>query len=321
MMSAEQYLLYQHSVDNRATYELTWILSAIMLASKHIATYVRRVDLTDVALASGVVNVHGETVQKMDEIADKMLIESLGMNADVAVISSEENETPVILRESGGKYIVFFDPLDGSSNTNVGVPVGTIFSIMEKNGDQKKNIDDIVLLKGDRQLAAGYILYGSSTVLVYSMGNGVHMFTLDPNVGDYLLSKENMIMPESSKIYSINEGNAHSFSEGTKRYLDWVKSDEAGPYSSRYIGSLVADFHRTLIKGGIFLYPATAKSPEGKLRLMYEANPMAFLAEQAGGLAINGEKRILDIQPQSLHQRVPLIVGSKKEVEKVQKFL
>jgi len=321
LLSAQQFILHQQKENTNATGEFSWLLSAITLASKHIATYVRRAGLTDVSSAAGHKNVHGETVQKMDEMADQILIESLGHNADVAIISSEENEQPVILRESGGKYVVFFDPLDGSSNLDVGVSVGTIFSIMEKPTDTPDNTDDMILQPGSRQLAAGYIIYGSSTVLVFTTGNGVHMFTLDPNVGDYLLSYPDIRMPSSGNYYSLNEGNAKSFSPGYTKWIDWMKNPENGPYSSRYIGSLVADFHRTLIKGGIFVYPATEKSPEGKLRLMYEANPIAFLAEQAGGVALSGNQRIMDIQPTTLHQRTPLIVGSVEEVQRLTGYL
>jgi len=321
LTSAQQFILGQQKERTNATGEFSWLLSAITLASKHIATYVRRAGLTDVSSATGHKNVHGETVQKMDEMADKILIESLGHNADVAIISSEENEKPVILRESGGKYVVFFDPLDGSSNLDVGVSVGTIFSIMEKPTEGTYTTDDVILQPGSRQLAAGYIIYGSSTVLVFSTGDGVHMFTLDPNVGDYLLSYPNITMPKRGNYYSINEGNSKSFSPGYQKWIDWMKNPENGPYSSRYIGSLVADFHRTLIKGGIFVYPATEKSPEGKLRLMYEANPIAFLAEQAGGIALAGKQRIMDIQPTTLHQRTPLIVGSSEEVQRLTEYL
>jgi len=321
LLSAQQYILLQQKQTKDATGELTWLLSAITLASKHIAMHVRRDGLTDLSSPTGETNVHGELVQKMDEMADRILIDALGYNADVAVISSEENEKPVILKESGGKYIVFFDPLDGSSNLNVGVSVGTIFSIMRKPENVNGNTEDIILQPGLKQIAAGYIMYGSSSVLVLTTGDGVHVFTYDPAVGEYLLSKENLMIPDNGKYYSINEGNALSFDQGYHRWLDWVKSEEAGPYSARYIGSLVADFHRTLLKGGIFLYPSTAKSPEGKLRLMYEANPIAWIAEQAGGMAIDGQNRILEIEPDSLHQRTPLVVGSTPEVERLLGFL
>ncbi|MDH4261410.1 MAG: class 1 fructose-bisphosphatase [Spirochaetia bacterium] len=321
LTSAQQFLLLEQNSDSHLTKELALLISSITLASKHIALYVKRDGLTDVSEKTNSKNVHGEEVKKLDELADKMLINSLGLNADVAIVSSEENENPVILRESGGKYILFFDPLDGSSNLSSGIAVGTIFSIMEKSKTTYSDPMEIILQPGNRQIAAGYIMYGSSTVLVFTTGKGVHMFTLDPNVGDYLLSRQNMTFPDNGKCYSINEGNAHSFDPGYNKWLDWVKSNEAGPYTGRYIGSMVADFHRTLIQGGVFAYPATKKSPEGKLRLMYEANPIAFIAEQAKGMATNGKSRILDIQPTSLHQRVPLLFGEKKEVEKIMSYI
>ncbi|MDH4198956.1 MAG: class 1 fructose-bisphosphatase [Spirochaetia bacterium] len=321
LTSVEQFLMREYSENKNLTGELALLLSGITLASKHIANHVKRDGLTGVSDKTNSTNVHGEEVKKLDELADKMLIESLGLNADVAIISSEENENPVILQESGGKYIIFFDPLDGSSNLNVGISVGTIFSIMEKTKQSYTDPLEIILQPGHRQIAAGYIMYGSSTVLVFTTGKGVHMFTLDPHVGDYLLSRSNITFPENGKCFSINEGNSQSFSEGYHKWLDYVKSPDAGPYTARYIGSLVADFHRTLIQGGIFVYPTTKKSPEGKLRLMYEANPIAFIAEQANGMAIDGKSRIMEIQPHSLHQRVPLIVGEKKEVNKILSFI
>jgi len=321
LTSVQQFMIQEQSENTHLTRELAFLLSGITLASKHIALYVKRDGLTDVSDKTETTNVHGEEVKKLDELADKILIDSLGLNADVAIISSEENEKPVILQESGGKYILFFDPLDGSSNLNVGVSVGTIFSIMEKPKNTSKDPMESILQPGNRQIAAGYIMYGSGTVLVFSTGKGVHMFTLDPNVGDYLLSRKNITFPNKGKCYSINEGNAKSFDPGYQKWLEWVKSDEAGPYTARYIGSMVADFHRTLIQGGVFVYPTTKKSPEGKLRLMYEANPIAFIAEQAKGMATNGTTPILDIMPESLHQKVPLIVGETKEVEKVLSFI
>lgn len=321
LTSAQQFIIREQTNNETVTRELALILSGITLASKHIANHVKRDGLTNVSEKTDHTNVHGETVKILDELADQMLIESLGLNADVAIISSEENEEPVILRETDGKYIIFFDPLDGSSNLNVGVSVGTIFSIMEKPQRPYNDPLEIILQPGTNQIAAGYIMYGSSTVLVFTTGNGVHMFTLDPHIGDYLLSRTNIVFPDKGNCYSVNEGNSMSFSPGYQKWLEWVKSPEAGPYTARYIGSLVADFHRTLIHGGVFAYPATEKSPKGKLRLMYEANPIAFIAEQALGAASNGSTRIMDIQPESLHQRVPLIVGEKTEVERIMNFI
>jgi fructose-1,6-bisphosphatase I len=219
--------------------------------------------------------------------------------------------------------VVIFDPLDGSSNIDVNVSVGTIFAIYERDPSGFNGSDPVadVLQPGIKQLAAGYIVYGSSTVLTYTTGNGVHMFTLDPSVGAFVLANENIKMPETGKWYSVNEANFNSFPVGYQKYLSWCKTEEAGPYSARYIGSLVADFHRTLLRGGIFLDPPTAKAPGGKLRLSYEANPIAFLAEQAGGVALDGKMRILEKIPQSLHERTPLVVGSKDEVARVMKYM
>jgi fructose-1,6-bisphosphatase I len=244
----------------------------------------------------------------------------LGSRGNVAVMASEENDEPIVVPRDRqqGKYVVVFDPLDGSSNIDVNVSVGTIFSILRRDPDPGATRDPLidVLQPGRRQVAAGYVVYGSSTMLVYTTGNGVFGFTLDPAIGAYLLSHERITMPARGSIYSVNEANSDSFPEPYQRFLAHLRSGQAGrTYSSRYIGSLVADFHRTLLKGGVFLYPPTRHHPQGKLRLLYEANPIAFLAEQAGGKATEGTRNILDIPPTSLHQRTPLVVGSREEVE------
>jgi fructose-1,6-bisphosphatase I len=240
------------------------------------------------------------------------------------VLASEENDEPVVVLENPehGEYIVVFDPLDGSSNIDVNVSVGTIFSIFRRNVANTVNPASDVLQPGHRQVAAGYVLYGSSTMLVYSTGFGVHGFTLDLSIGAFVLSHPSMKMPPRGSLYSVNEANSASFPEGCRRYLHWLRSGDAGvAYSSRYIGSLVADFHRTMLKGGIFLYPPTQRYVDGKLRLLYEANPIAFLAEQADGLATDGRQRILDLVPTDLHQRTPLYVGSRFEMERLAEFL
>jgi fructose-1,6-bisphosphatase I len=236
---------------------------------------------------------------------------------------SEENQELVVNRSTGGRgrYIVLFDPLDGSSNLDCNVPVGTVFGILAVRDPERPSELADVLQPGRALVAAGYVLYSSSTVLAYTTGAGVHMFTLEPAIGAYVLSNEHVVMPADSRIYSCNEGNAGGFPPAIQRYLSWAKTPAAGPYASRYIGSMVADFHRTLLKGGVFLYPGTARHPEGKLRLLYECNPMAFLAEQAGGVASDGHGRILDRRPTSLHERTPLYVGSKREVEQVLEFI
>jgi fructose-1,6-bisphosphatase I len=303
-----------------ATEEFSWLLSGITLATKIIAAQVQRAGLLEIIGATGQINVQGEEVQKLDEFANQTLVRCLGYRGTIGILVSEEDAAPHVIQEAEkGKYIVLFDPLDGSSNINANVSIGTIFSILER--DPKSDGHDVmahILQPGYKQVAAGYVVYGSSTVLAYTAGQGVHMFTLDPSIGAYLLAQENITMPEAGRIYSVNEAYSSSFPEGIQRYLEWAK--EAGDYSSRYIGSLTADFHRTLIRGGVFLYPGTKKSPEGKLRLLYEANPLGFVAEQAGGVATDGAQRVLDKQPKTMHERTPLIIGSKDEVARVLSF-
>jgi fructose-1,6-bisphosphatase I len=321
LLTVQQHILEEqrrHHPD--ASGEFSWLLSGITLATKIVAAQVRRAGLVGIVGVTREVNVQGEQVQKLDVIANETLLQFLGNRGNVAIMASEENEHPVIVERDRkhGKYVVIFDPLDGSSNIDVNVSVGTIFSILRRDTDPtgERDVMADVLQPGYRQVAAGYVVYGSSTMLVYSAGTGVHGFTLDPSIGAYLMSHENMTMPPRGTIYSCNEANAESFPPAYQKYLHELRSGATGrTYSSRYIGSLVADFHRTLLKGGIFLYPPTTSHPKGKLRLLYEANPMAFLAEQAKGMATDGRQRILDIQPASLHQRTPLIVGSKEEVE------
>ncbi len=304
----------------QASGEFSWLLSGITLATKIIAAQVRRAGLAGVLGATGEQNVQGETVQKMDAAANQALLQFLGNRGNVAVMASEENEEPVVVERDRehGKYVVVFDPLDGSSNIDVNVSVGTIFSVLRREPDPTSARDTLtdVLQPGYRQVAAGYVVYGSSTMLVYTTGNGVYGFTLEPSIGAYLLSHDHITMPSQGSLYSVNEANSDSFPEVYRRYLARLRQGVDGrTYSSRYIGSLVADFHRTLLKGGVFLYPPTKAHPQGKLRLLYEANPIALLAEQAGGIATDGHHRVLDIPPTSLHQRTPLVVGSRAEME------
>jgi fructose-1,6-bisphosphatase I len=271
-------------------------------------------------------NVQGEEQQKLDVIANNALIHCLGSRGTVGVMASEEGEEPVVVPRdrSHGKYVVVFDPLDGSSNLDVNVSVGTIFSVLQREPDPSESRDPLldVLQPGHRQRAAGYVVYGSSTMLVYTTGNGVHGFTLDPSIGAFVISHEKITMPPRGNLYSVNEANADTFPDSYRRYLAHLRSGATGrAYSSRYIGSLVADFHRTLLKGGVFLYPPTKPYPQGKLRLLYEANPIALLAEQAGGVATDGKRRILDINPDNLHQRTPLLVGSREEMELLDRFV
>jgi len=318
----------QHIMDTQrkhhpaATGEFSWLLSAITLATKIIADHVRRAGLVDILGCTGQKNVQGEMVHKLDIIANETIAGCLGYRPDVGIMVSEEDDEPRILKDPGshGKYIVLFDPLDGSSNIDVNVSIGTIFSVLQKSEEQDADVMQHILQPGYKQIAAGYVLYSSSTVMAYTTGDGVHMFALDPSIGAFRLTREDIKMPPTGKTYSINEAYLDRFPEGIQDYLRWAKSDEAGGYGLRYIGSLVADFHRTLIKGGVFLYPPTNAAPHGKLRLLYEANPLAFIAEQAGGLATDGTGRILEKTPQALHERTPLIIGSRHEVERVLQF-
>jgi fructose-1,6-bisphosphatase I len=326
-ITIQQHILEeQRRHSPHASGDFSWLLSGITLATKIIGDQVRRAGLLDIFGATGSTNVQGETVQKLDVLANNALLHCLGSRGNVAVMASEENKEPVVVERDWkqGKYVVVFDPLDGSSNIDVNVSVGTIFSILKREPNPepgRKPLDD-VLQPGCRQLAAGYVVYGSSTMLVYTAGHGVHGFTLDPSIGAYVISHENIRMPPCGTIYSANEANSDSFPEPYRRFLAKLRSGQTGrTYSLRYIGSLVADFHRTLLKGGIFLYPPTAQNPRGKLRLLYEANPIAFLAEQAGGRATDGRDDILHIRPTSLHQRTPLVVGSAEEVEMLRGML
>ena len=327
LQTVQQHILEEqrrHFPD--ASGEFSWLLSGLTLATKIVAAQVRRAGLAGIVGVTREINVQGEQVQKLDVIANQTLLQFLGNRGNVAIMASEENAEPVIVDRDRkrGKYVVVFDPLDGSSNIDVNVSVGTIFSILRREPDPTGVRDAMadVLQPGTKQVAAGYVVYGSSTMLVYSAGNGVHGFTLDPSIGAYLMSHPNMQIPASGTHYSCNEANADSFPPAYQKFLKHLRSGETGrTYSSRYIGSLVADFHRMLLKGGIFLYPPTKSHAQGKLRLLYEGNPIAFLTEQAGGIATDGQQRILDIQPTSLHQRTPLIVGGEAEMGLLRQFL
>lgn len=312
-----------------ASGELSRLLNDIAFAAKVVSRDVRKAGLVDNILgAQGEVNVQGEEQQKLDLIADKQFVNVFNMGAEVCGIASEENDDFVAFEDEKGKkgkYVVLFDPLDGSSNIDVNVSIGTIFSIYRRKSEigTIATIEDMLQV-GHEQIAAGYVLYGSSTMLVYTTGRGVNGFTLDPSIGEFCLSHPNMKMPEDGRIYSVNEGNIHICNPGIKKYVEYCQSNEnqtGKPYSGRYIGSLVADFHRNLIKGGIYIYPITENSPKGRLRLLYECNPLAFIAEQAGGLASDGEQRILNIVPTELHQRCGYFVGSKNMVQKALSLL
>jgi len=325
IVTIQQHILQEQKRFPGASGEFSWLLSGITLATKMIQAEVRRAGLTGILGSHGNVNVQGEVQQKLDVYANEVLMHCLSVRESIGILASEENERPltVNLHSPNAKYAVIFDPLDGSSNIDVNVSVGTTFSILKRpEGGTTEDVTQWVLQPGSKQVAAGYIVYGSSTILVYTVGNGVHGFTLDPLIGAYVLSHENMTMPAQGAYYSVNEAYQDDFPPGYVRFLDRLRSGEMGHrYSSRYIGSMVADFHRTLLRGGVFLYPPTASNPQGKLRLLYEANPIAMIAEQAGGRATNGESRVLDIQPRGIHQRTPLIVGSTVEMDELEKVL
>jgi fructose-1,6-bisphosphatase I len=324
-MTVQQHILQEQKKFPGASGEFSWLLSGITLATKLIQAKVQRAGLSNILGEHGEINIQGETQQKLDVYSNEVLGHALSVRETIGVLASEENEHPMLVHQGSenAKYAIVFDPLDGSSNIDVNVSVGTTFSILRRpEGASLDDPEAWVLQPGRQQIAAGYVVYGSSTILVYSVGNGVHGFTLDPSIGAYVLSHPDMKMPEQGKYYSVNEGYSASFPPRYQQYIDRLKQGVLGhPYSSRYIGSMVADFHRTLLKGGIFLYPPTTDNPNGKLRLLYEANPVAFLAEQAGGVAIDGTRRVLDIQPESIHQRVPLVVGSRKELADFERFV
>ena len=312
-----------------ASGELSRLLNDIAVAAKIVTRDVRRAGLVDNILgAQGEINIQGEQQQKLDVVADNQFIKMFELGGEVCGIGSEENDNYMAFQSEmskNGKYVVLFDPLDGSSNIDVNVSIGTIFSIYHRVSPigTEATIEDM-LQPGDKQVAAGYVLYGSSTMLVYTTGNGVNGFTLDPSIGEFCLSHPNMKTPETGRIYSMNEGNIAVCHPGYRKYTEYCQEEDAStgrPYSGRYIGSLVADFHRNLIKGGIYFYPTTPAAPKGRLRLLYECNPLAFVIEQAGGLATDGVQRIMSIKPTELHQRVGFIVGSKQMVEKLQECL
>lgn len=310
-----------------STGELSKLINAIRLAAKVVNHEVNKAGLVDVLGSSGDINAQGEDQQKLDVLANEKFIQSLTNREIVCGIASEEEDDFVAINShdnnNQNKYVVLFDPLDGSSNIDVNVSVGTIFSVYRRVTPigTPVTIDDF-LQPGRDQVAAGYIVYGTSTMLVYTTGHGVNGFTLNPAIGTFYLSHPNMQYPENGSIYSVNEGNYVHFPEGVKKYIKYCQMEEEDrPYTSRYIGSLVSDFHRNMIKGGIFLYPESSKAINGKLRLLYECNPIAYLAEQAGGKASDGVSAILDIKPTELHQRVPFYCGSKKMVEKAEEFI
>ena len=307
--------------------ELSHVLMTIALGTKIVSQGVNRAGLASMLGLTGEKNVQGESVQKLDIYADQVFASVLGRSGEFFSMVSEEREKIFSAKKSGdaSSYVIAFDPVDGSSNIDVNVAIGSIWGIYRRVSDGSKvdpeDLSDF-LQPGRNQIAAGYTVYGSSTVFVFTTGDGVHGFTLDPTIGEYILTHERMTIPSKGNIYSCNEGNYHSWQKGVQQYVDWAKSESEGksPYSGRYVGSLVADFHRTLHKGGIFLYPADKKNKEGKLRVLYESAPLSFIIEQAGGRAITGEGNLLDVTPSSIHQRSPLMIGSKENVDEFERI-
>ncbi|WWO95888.1 MAG: class 1 fructose-bisphosphatase [Candidatus Dasytiphilus stammeri] len=328
MKTLGEFIVEKQSSSSADCSELLALISAIKLSAKIINRDINKAGLVDISEVTGMKNVHGETQIKFDLFANEKFKTALVKRAggNVAGVASEEDEEFVIFHgRENGKYIVLLDPLDGSSNIDVNISVGTIFSIYHRlTSPGLPVIKNDFLQPGTQQVAAGYVVYGSSTMMVLTTGNGVHAFTYDPSVGVFFLSQEDIKFPEESFIYSINEGNYLNFTVGVKKYLHYCKEIDPvtkRPYTARYIGSLVADFHRNLLKGGIYIYPSTNVFPHGKLRLLYECNPIALLAEQAGGKASDGKNRILDLKPTMLHQRSPLLVGNTKMVEDLEYFI
>ena len=320
-----QHLQHQQKLLG-ATGEFTTLMNEILVAAKIISLEVNKAGIGgDMLGVTGNINVHGEEVQKLDEFANSTFANIVEKSGTVCAITSEEMEEPVIVpEEKAGKYIFMMDPLDGSSNIDVNVSIGTIFSIYKKKSPGIPVTKDDLLQKGADQIAGGYILYGSSTMFIYSSGNGVHGFTLDPSIGEFFLSHPDMKIPTQGNIYSVNEGNQIIWDDKQVNIVNYFKEFDVTtkrPYKGRYIGSMVSDFHRTLLKGGIFMYPKDNKNPNGKLRFSFEASPLAFIVENAGGRASTGKERILDIVPSDIHQCVPLYIGSCADVKIAESFL
>ncbi len=325
-LTLSRFIIRSQAEHPEATGEFSSLLSQIGLVGKVIAHDLRRAGLINILGTTGETNVQGETVKKLDEIANDTFLRAFQGDGLVCALASEEMEQVVVLPENWpqGKYMLLFDPLDGSSNTDCNMPLGAIFSVLKYTRTDRPPIESDLLRKGVEQVAAGYLLFGSSTMLVYTAGHGVHGFTLDPSIGEYLLSHERIRIPDRGKVYATNEGNWHKWTPGMQKYVEYLKASDKStgrPYSGRYSGCLVADVHRILLGGGVYLYPGEVDKPEGKLRLLYEANPLGLVVEQAGGRATTGTMRILEFEPKKLHQRVPLIIGSKGDVDRVEAFI
>jgi len=325
-MTLERFIHEEERMYPRATGAFSGLLHDLSLAAKLVWREVSKAGLVNILGATDRMNVSGDLVKKLDEFADETIYRAMDHGGHLCLMASEENEDVLHIPDNypTGKYVLLYDPLDGSSNIDANITIGSIFSVFKRTTESGKGTLADCLQPGVRQVAAGYIIYGSSTIFVYTTGNGVHGFTYDPTVGEFLLSHENIRIPKRGKIYSVNEGNYANWGEGIKKYVGYLKESDAStgrPYSLRYIGTMVGDAHRTLLYGGIFMYPGDRKNPEGKLRLMYECNPLSFIFEHAGGRGSNGKQRILEIQPKSLHERTPLFLGSEEDVKICEEFL
>jgi fructose-1,6-bisphosphatase I len=326
LMTLERFIHEQEHLHPSATGDFSAILHDLALAAKLVWREVNKAGLVNILGTTDRMNISGDAVKKLDEFADETIYKAMDHGGHLCVMASEENEDILHIPDEypNGKYVLLYDPLDGSSNIDANITIGSIFSIYHRISAGGKGTLEDCLQPGYKQVAAGYVIYGSSTIFVYSTGYGVHGFTLDPTVGEFLLSNENIRIPKKGKIYSFNEGNFGAWDTGLQRYIEYLKEQDKAtdrPYSLRYIGTMVGDSHRTLLYGGIFAYPGDKKNPDGKLRLCYECNPVAFLIEQAGGRAINGKQRILDIQPSTLHQHTPVFLGSEEDVQMCEEFL
>lgn len=325
-MTLERHIIEGERAHPHATGELSGLLHSFTLAAKLLHREVTKAGLVNILGATDRMNISGDIVKKLDEFADQTVYRAMDHAGHLCVMASEENEDLLHIPEMypHGKYVLLYDPLDGSGNIDANITIGTIFSVYRRVTSAGPGTMQDVLQVGHQQVAAGYLLFGSSMMFVYSTGNGVHGFTLDPTVGEFLLSFENIRIPKKGSIYSVNEGYFHRWKPEVRRYVQWLKEEDAEterPYSARYVGSMVADVHRTLLYGGIYFYPGDAKNPDGKLRLMYECNPLAYIVENAGGAASNGYQRLLDVKPVSLHQHSPLFIGSVEDVRIAEEFL
>ncbi|MBI5475366.1 MAG: class 1 fructose-bisphosphatase [Ignavibacteriales bacterium] len=326
LMTLERFIHEQEHLYPTATGEFSELLHDLSVAAKLVWREVSKAGLVNILGSTGRTNASGDAVKKLDEFADETIYRAMDYSGHLCVMASEENEDILQIPEEykSGGYVLLYDPLDGSSNIDANITIGSIFSIYKRVTPGGKGKLEDCLQQGLKQVAAGYIIYGSSTVFVYSTGRGVHGFTLDPSVGEFVLSNEKIVIPQKGKIYSMNEGNYRNWDESLQKYIQYITEDDkttGRPYSLRYIGTMVGDAHRTLMYGGIFAYPGDKKNPEGKLRLCYECNPMAYIIEQAGGKAIDGKQRILDIKPKALHQHTPVFLGSVEDVNLCEEFL